>query len=81
MEVDTEGLSPQDTERISTVGKADCFDGLNKDKLLIFGSGTAFVDLCNSSDLGIEKRSILRKIKPSDMLTWINNRTGTKCAP
>ena len=81
LEVNTDGLSEQDIERISNIGKAKCFDGISKDKLLMFGSEAAFADLRQAPELGIGQRSILRDTRPSDMLTWINNRTATKCVP
>ncbi len=81
LEVNTDGLLPQDIERILAVGKANCFDGLSKDKLLVFGCENIFADPKNFANFDIERRSILRKTKSTDLLTWINNRAATKCAP
>ena len=81
LEVDTDGLSKQDIERISLVGKAQCFDGVGTDKLLLFGNDASLAELRGMPDLGIGQRSILRKIKPADVMAWINARTATKCLP
>jgi ABC-type multidrug transport system ATPase subunit len=81
LELNTEGLSVQNIEQISAFGNVNCFDGESKAKLLVFGSSRDFNDMKVSADLNIEKRSILRKTNPSDLLTWINNRSATKCVP
>ena len=81
LEVDTGDLSKRDIERISLVGKAQCFDGVGNDKLLLFGNDASFVKLHGMPDLGIGRRSILRKIKPADMMAWINARKAAKCLP
>lgn len=81
LEVDTDGLSKQDIRRISLVGKAQCFDGVGNDRLLLFGSDASFAELRGMPDLGIGQRSILRKIKPADVMAWINARAATKCLP
>lgn len=81
LEVDTDGLSPQDIERVTTVGKAHCADGLHEGKLLVFGSDSAFTELRDASGSGIGQQSILRRTRPADVLAWINGRTAMTCAP
>ena len=80
LEVDITGLSEQDVERISMAGMALCFEGVDKEKLLVFGNCAKLEEMYEKSDADIRRRSILRKIKPMDVLLWINNRNATKCA-
>ncbi len=79
LEVHTGGLSEAEVGNISGLGNARCFDGTGR--LLLFGDHTDFARLLGTLDPGIGQRSILRGIRPTDMMAWINARKATECTP
>ena len=74
LEVNVDGLSQTGQDLIADFGRARCFEGMGKNKLLIFGRYRDLSRSAHISDNGIKERSILRDIRPSDILTWVNNR-------
>lgn len=81
LEVDVSELDIEQIEYLSGLGRAQCSSGVGTDKLLLFGNDTNFEKFGTDSTLEIEQRSILRKVRSSDIMAWINARTTTQCSP
>ncbi len=79
LEVHIGGLSEAEVGNISGLGNARCLNGTGR--LLLFGDEAGFARLLGTLDPGIGQRSILRGIRPEDMMAWINARKATECTP
>lgn len=76
LEVDMAGLSETAQSEVRAIGSTRCFEGMEDDKLLVFGHRKDLVDFIDAADGGIKNQSILRDIRASDILTWVNNRVA-----
>ena len=76
LEIDVGNLSNSEQDYLFNFGKTRCFEGVGKDKMLVFGQQQDLSMSVENPEAGLDGRSILRDIRPSDILTWVNNRVA-----
>ena len=72
LEVDSKSVSNETVNRVIGHDNLHCFNGARNEKLLVFGDQFNLEKLKTSGLAELDKKSILRDVRASDVFIWLN---------